>query len=195
MAAINHVSCFMCSSSLSSSSSSRRDVSIASIQFPKIHTNSLINTTNIQKIQPNTGLVEEMDFERISPKSQNKNPKVSPDVLEKLYTILEAVSDRLDMHKNIGEQRNNCDNLLLTSINTITLSAVTATGMLIIMNKIQPSQLIEEQRNASRLFKQYEETRLDNLKAKIQGPLQSLENCYCDILAISSSSSPFFCNS
>ncbi|KAL9997727.1 putative petal formation-expressed [Helianthus debilis subsp. tardiflorus] len=87
------------------------------------------------------------------------------------------------MHKNIGEQRNNWNNLLLTSINTITLYAATvvaiacaissipnahlgmlkvassfmylaATGMLIIMNKIQPSQLVEEQRNDTRLFKQ-----------------------------------------
>ncbi|GKC54637.1 probable F-box protein [Tanacetum coccineum] len=147
---------------------------------------------NIQKIQPNIGLVEEMDFGRISPKNHNKNPKVSPDVLEKLYVILEAVSDRVEMHKNIGEQRNNWNKLLLTSINTITLSAVTmsgiasaitsipdaplealklsstflylaATGMLIIMNKIQPSQLTEEQRNASRLFKQLE----SEIKTKI----------------------------
>ncbi|GJR51822.1 probable F-box protein [Tanacetum coccineum] len=126
-----------------------------------------------------------MDFGRILPKNHNKNPKVSPNVLEKLYMILEAVSDRVEMHKNIGEQRNNWNNLLLTSINNITLSAVTMTGiasaitsipdaplealklsstflylaatrMLIIMNKIQPSQLTEEQRNASRLFKQFE---------------------------------------
>ncbi|XP_043693142.1 probable F-box protein At4g22030 [Telopea speciosissima] len=74
--------------------------------------------------------------------------------------------------------------LLLTSINAITLSAATmvglaatscgtgaphlalklsstllysaATGMLVVMNKIQPSQLTEEQRNATRLFKQLE---------------------------------------
>jgi hypothetical protein len=85
------------------------------------------------------------------------------------------------MHKNIGEQRDNWNKLLLNSINMITLTAATmvgvaaggaagapllalklsstllfsaATGMLIIMNKIQPSQLAEEQRNATRLFKQ-----------------------------------------
>nr|GEW11813.1 probable F-box protein At4g22030 [Tanacetum cinerariifolium] len=167
-------------------SSTFLDVSRASFQFPKIHTNSLISTTNMQKIQPNIGLVEEMDFGRISPKNHNKNPKVSPDALEKLYVILEAVSDRVEMHKNIGEQRNNWNSLLLTSINTITLSAVTmsgiasaitsipyaplealklsstflylaATGMLIIMNKIQPSQLTEEQRNASRLHRNLNE--------------------------------------
>ncbi|KAI5656751.1 hypothetical protein M9H77_25544 [Catharanthus roseus] len=100
--------------------------------------------------------------------------------MEKLYEILEAVSDRVEMHKNIGEQRDNWNSLLLTSINSITLTAATisaiaatnfgtsdvgslkicstllylaATGMLIIMNKIQPSQLVEEQRNATRLFK------------------------------------------
>ncbi|KAI9127819.1 hypothetical protein K1719_000812 [Acacia pycnantha] len=81
------------------------------------------------------------------------------------------------MHKNMGEQRNNWNSLLLNSLNMITLSATTmvglntaidntafklsstllftaATGMLLIMNKIQPSQLAEEQRNATRLFKQ-----------------------------------------
>jgi hypothetical protein len=99
----------------------------------------------------------------------------------KLYAILEAVADRVEMHKNIGEQRDNWNKLLLNSINMITLTAATmvgvaaggaagapllalklsstllfsaATGMLIIMNKIQPSQLAEEQRNATRLFKQ-----------------------------------------
>ncbi|PNX57300.1 putative F-box plant-like protein, partial [Trifolium pratense] len=87
------------------------------------------------------------------------------------------------MHQNIGEQRNNWNTLLLNSINMITLTATTmsgvaattaatcsdssllalklssallfsaATGLLLIMNKIQPSQLTEEQRNATRLFK------------------------------------------
>ncbi|KEH36896.1 F-box plant-like protein, putative [Medicago truncatula] len=94
-------------------------------------------------------------------------------------TVLEAVSDRIEMHHNIGE-RNNWNNLLLNSINMITLTAKTmsgvaavtsgevapllalklssallfsaANGLLLIMNKIQPSQLTEEQRNATRLF-------------------------------------------
>ncbi|XWS12859.1 hypothetical protein CRYUN_Cryun37aG0126600 [Craigia yunnanensis] len=98
-----------------------------------------------------------------------------------LYAILEAVADRVEMHNNIGEQRENWNTLLLNSINMITLTAVTmagvtatggagvsllglklastllfsaATGMLVLMNKIQPSQLVEEQRNGTRLFKQ-----------------------------------------
>ncbi|KAG8635188.1 probable F-box protein At4g22030 [Manihot esculenta] len=99
----------------------------------------------------------------------------------KLYAILEAVADRVEMHKNVGEQRDNWNKLLLNSINMITLTATTmagvaaaggegspllalnvgstllfiaATGMLCIMNKIQPSQLAEEQRNATKLFRQ-----------------------------------------
>ncbi|KAI3711140.1 hypothetical protein L2E82_41009 [Cichorium intybus] len=193
MAAINQASSFFCSSaSSSSSSSSRRDVARSSIHFPKIGTNNLSN--RIPKIQSNIGLVEEMDFSTFSHKNQNKSPRACPDheVMEKLYVILEAVSDRVEMHKNIGEQRNNWNSLLLTSINTITLSAATmagiaaaittvpdaplealklsstflylaATGMLVIMNKIQPSQLAEEQRNAARLFKQLE----SEIKTKI----------------------------
>ncbi|XP_043692721.1 probable F-box protein At4g22030 [Telopea speciosissima] len=101
-----------------------------------------------------------------------------------LYAVMEAAADRAEMHTNIGEQRNNWNHLLLTSINAITLTAATmvgltaitcgtgtpllalklsstllysaATGMLVVMNKIQPSQLAEEQRNAARLFKQLE---------------------------------------
>ncbi|KAF2304704.1 hypothetical protein GH714_037535 [Hevea brasiliensis] len=91
------------------------------------------------------------------------------------------VQDRAEMHKNVGEQRDNWNKLLLNSINMITLTATTmagvaatggagapllalrlsstllftaATGMLFIMNKIQPSQLAEEQRNATKLFRQ-----------------------------------------
>ncbi|KAL2339205.1 hypothetical protein Fmac_013656 [Flemingia macrophylla] len=100
-----------------------------------------------------------------------------------LYAILEEVADRIEMHRNIGEQRNNWNTLLLNSINMITLTATAmagvaaatngdstasllamklsstllfsaATGMSLIINKLQPSQLAEEQRNATRLFKQ-----------------------------------------
>ena len=99
----------------------------------------------------------------------------------KIYTILELVTDRVEMHHNVGEQRDNWNTLLLNSINMITLTATTmsglaaacpgsgapplslklsstllfcaATGLLLVMNKIQPSQLAEEQRNATRLFK------------------------------------------
>ncbi|KAF8391568.1 hypothetical protein HHK36_023874 [Tetracentron sinense] len=105
-------------------------------------------------------------------------------MVEELYAIAEIVADRAEMHANVGEQRNNWNNLLLISINAITLTAATmvglaatvgagtpllafklsstllytaATGMLLVINKIQPSQLAEEQRNASRLFRQLHE--------------------------------------
>ncbi|KAL8197912.1 hypothetical protein R6Q57_030070 [Mikania cordata] len=182
MATINQASSFLCSSSYDSSYSSGRDFSRSSIQFPNIQTNTL--TKLIPKIQSNIGLVEEMEFSRFPLKKQNKNH--SEVIMEKLYTILEAVSDRIEMHRNIGDQRNNWNSLLLTSINTITLSAATmagiasaaplealklsstflylaATGMLLILNKIQPSQLAEEQRNAARLLKLLE----NQIKTKI----------------------------
>ncbi|KAG8385758.1 hypothetical protein BUALT_Bualt03G0078600 [Buddleja alternifolia] len=88
------------------------------------------------------------------------------------------------MHTNVGEQRENWNSLLLNSINMITFTATTmagltaagvaaqpvltlklssaalfaaATGLLMVMNKLQPSQLVEEQRNATTLFKQLQE--------------------------------------
>ncbi|KAJ0830150.1 putative petal formation-expressed [Helianthus annuus] len=194
MAAVNQASSFMRTktSTSSPSSSSHRLITRASIHLPKISTANLdIFTPNIAS---NISMVQEMHkFSRITPNTSN--PNVHPDhevIMEKLYLILEAVSDRVEMHKNIGEQRNNWNSLLLTSINTMTLSAATmagiasaitsmpdapletlklsssflylaTTGMLIIMNKIQPSQLVEEQRNAARLFKQLE----SEIKTKI----------------------------
>ncbi|XP_058083219.1 probable F-box protein At4g22030 [Magnolia sinica] len=103
------------------------------------------------------------------------------DAISKLYVITEAVTDRAEMHANVAEQRNSWNNLLVNSINAITLTATTmaglsaistgtapgmalkvsstilysaATGLLLLVNKIQPSQLAEEQRNATRLFRQ-----------------------------------------
>ncbi|WRX25971.1 Petal formation-expressed - like 1 [Theobroma cacao] len=120
-----------------------------------------------------------------SPKTQHcsrhDTKSSDPQVIAKLYAVMEAVADRVEMHKNIGEQRDNWNHLLLTSINAMTLTAATmaglaatnaamappvafklsstvlyvaATGLSVMMNKIQPSQLAEEQRNAARLFKQ-----------------------------------------
>ncbi|KAF3506463.1 hypothetical protein F2Q69_00002742 [Brassica cretica] len=99
----------------------------------------------------------------------------------RLVAVLEEVMDRIEMHKNIGEQRNNWNSLLLSSVNMITLTAAlmagiasvnghggdsitavkiastvlltSATSIGALMSKIQPSQLAEEQRNATRLFK------------------------------------------
>ncbi|KAJ0692157.1 putative petal formation-expressed [Helianthus annuus] len=194
MAAINQASSFMRTKTSTSppSSSSHRLITRASIRLPKI------STANLDIFTPNIASnisIEMHKFSRFTPKNPTLNPNVHPDhemIIEKLYLILEAVSDRVEMHKNIGEQRNNWNSLMLTCINTITLSAATmagiasaitsvpgapletlklsssflylaATGMLMIMNKIQPSQLVEEQRNAARLFKQLE----SEIKTKI----------------------------
>ncbi|XP_072964473.1 probable F-box protein At4g22030 [Typha angustifolia] len=105
-------------------------------------------------------------------------------LLSKLYAIADTVADRAEMHAIIGAQRNNWNHLFLHSINSMTLAAslmagvssitlgdasaphalafklssmllfTAAAGMMLIVNKIQPSQLAEEQRNATRLWKQ-----------------------------------------
>ncbi|XP_030533324.1 probable F-box protein At4g22030 [Rhodamnia argentea] len=107
-----------------------------------------------------------------------------PLVLAKLYTVVDALGDRVRMHKNIGEQRDNWNSLFLISVNMMMLTAAIVVGMatvssvsndrarhlalkatstvlylaaavmLVMVNVIQPSQLAEEQRNAARLFKQ-----------------------------------------
>ncbi|KNA25254.1 hypothetical protein SOVF_008200 [Spinacia oleracea] len=175
------------STSLLSSSSSK--ISITSsisgpkyFRYPKITVPKLPN--HVQKQQ----LIEELNklttnLPLREPKSTtttttSATAKTSIETI-KLYTILESVSDRIEMHQNIGDQRENWNSLLLNSVNMITLTAVTmaglaeasgssngfglkvsstllfvaGTGLLLVMNKIQPSQLVEEQRNAVRLFK------------------------------------------
>ncbi|KAL8461467.1 hypothetical protein ACS0TY_032802 [Phlomoides rotata] len=181
MAAMNASSLIFNSSSLSSSSSKQTRIVKASINIP-----NRITRISLPRL-PTGGLLQEIELQgftdkQLSPVKINKNKNDGPDpvVMAKLYAILEAVADRVEMHKNVGEQRNNWNTLLLTSINSITLAAATmagiaaisagepalalklsstamyvaATGMLSIVNKIQPSQLAEEQRNATRLFKQ-----------------------------------------
>lgn len=115
----------------------------------------------------------------ITKRRSPRTPKESALSLEKLRAIAEAVADRVEMHDIIGKQRNNWNHLFLHSINSLALSASlmtgvsavvpshllafklssvllfsAAAGMMAIVNKIQPSQLAEEQRNATRLWKQ-----------------------------------------
>ncbi|KAJ0081013.1 hypothetical protein Patl1_09988 [Pistacia atlantica] len=131
------------------------------------------NTSSIpvEKIVPGTAIQE-----------NNADDSTNSMVTAKLYPILESVADRVEMHNNIGQQRDNWNTILLNSINMISLAATTmagvaatggagvssllalklsstllfsaAAGMMVMVNKIQPSQLAEEQRNATRLFKQ-----------------------------------------
>ncbi|XP_051197078.1 probable F-box protein At4g22030 [Lolium perenne] len=100
--------------------------------------------------------------------------------LEKLRAIADAAADRAEMHDIIGRQRDNWNHLLLHSTNSLTLAAsamaalapaaptmvalkasagvllATAAVTMAAVNKIQPSQLAEEQRNATRLWKELE---------------------------------------
>ncbi|KAM0827819.1 hypothetical protein ACQ4PT_067946 [Festuca glaucescens] len=100
--------------------------------------------------------------------------------LEKLRAIADAAADRAEMHDIIGRQRDNWNHLLLHSTNSLTLAAsamaalapaaptmvalkasagvllATAAVTMAAVNKIQPSQLAEEQRNATRLWRELE---------------------------------------
>ncbi|CAK7351409.1 unnamed protein product [Dovyalis caffra] len=158
----------------------------AAISVPKLQKNHLSVPKNPLKLAeelnlrdgfPSTIPLENTRVDQYEP----INSTTATTATAKVYAILEAVADRVEMHRNIGEQRDNWNTLLLNSINMIALTAATmagvaaggavgapllalklsstllfsaATGMLLIMNKIQPSQLAEEQRNATRLFKQ-----------------------------------------
>ncbi|KAF7045767.1 hypothetical protein CFC21_054843 [Triticum aestivum] len=100
--------------------------------------------------------------------------------VERLRAIAEAAADRAEMHDIIGKQRDNWNHLLLHSTNSLTLAAsvmaalapaaptmvalkasagvllATAAVTMAAVNKIQPSQLAEEQRNATRLWREVE---------------------------------------
>ncbi|KAI9124080.1 hypothetical protein K1719_005380 [Acacia pycnantha] len=160
------------------------------IPLPRLpdHNRALVADLNIKKQIPYSAIatnhIKDECFHYSDTNSRESN-QVSMEVA-KLHLIMEIVADRVEMHKNVGTQRDNWNRLLLTSINMMTLSAATmaafasimigtgndnnspllalkvsstvlyvaVTGMLVVMNKIQPSQLAEEQRNATRLFKQ-----------------------------------------
>ena len=100
---------------------------LPSIRFsvPKVPTKKLSEELNTRD-----GFINTMPIE--------KNVTRTPLLLEsssvsmptaQLYAILEAVADRVEMHNNIGEQRENWNTLLLNSINMITLTAVTMAGV------------------------------------------------------------------
>ncbi|KAF8414098.1 hypothetical protein HHK36_002097 [Tetracentron sinense] len=156
------------------------ELGTVSISFPKLPTRNMGEELNMRG-GCTTTTTTLRERKTITTTRDDADSSAAAVVIAELYEIAEAVADRAEMHANIGEQRNNWNTLLLTSINTITLTAATmagvaatggmglpllalklsstllysaATGMLLVMNKIQPSQLAEEQRNAARLFKQ-----------------------------------------
>ncbi|KAJ8549751.1 hypothetical protein K7X08_033458 [Anisodus acutangulus] len=170
-----------------SSCSCRRGLIRATINIPRIQTSKIslpiLQSVHEQELISYTTIANNNLVEiQLSPATRRNHMVNGPDplVIEKLYAIKEAVADRVEMHRNIGEQRSQWNIMLLTSINGIILVAATmvgiaassgadgdsvlglkmsstlmylaATGMLAIINTIQPSQLAKEQRNATRLF-------------------------------------------
>ncbi|KAL4366730.1 hypothetical protein GQ457_05G030690 [Hibiscus cannabinus] len=157
-------------SNLSSSCRRRRRIVGMTLTAPRVRLGpvSLLDVT--EELENRTGY----------PIARHSMESSDPKAIAKLYAIMEAVADRVEMHNNIGVQRDNWNRLLSTSINAMTLTGATmaglaatvaqeapfmalkisstvlyvaATGLLLVMNKNQPSQLAEEQRNAARLFK------------------------------------------
>ncbi|KAL3740772.1 hypothetical protein ACJRO7_021967 [Eucalyptus globulus] len=69
----------------------------------------------------------------VTQKDRVLEPRLSPtssiETMKKFYVILEAVEDRVEMHNNIGEQRDNWNKLLLNSVNMMTLTTTTTAAM------------------------------------------------------------------
>lgn len=155
----------------------RRDTTNQKLTTSKSVDGSIISTRNGGYMdQPTKFMIDELVRSVVIDEMDSASTSATTTL--QMYSILDAVADRVEMHRNIGEQRNNWNTLLLNSINMMTLTATTmvglsgigdggaplklsstvlfgsATCMLLIMNKIQPSQLAEEQRNATRLFQQ-----------------------------------------
>ncbi|MED6218671.1 hypothetical protein PIB30_028633 [Stylosanthes scabra] len=214
MASISMISIHPSTSFSSSSISSKRLIN-AAIRIPKLNNTRRVNNDNnlsLPKIPPSSrDLVQDyMSTTTYSKKLQhNNNDNIN--TLE-LLAILEAVAERAEIHKNVGEQRDNWNNLLLNSINMITLAAATmvaiadthhggasssisalsvsstllfssATGMLLAMNKIQPSQLAEEQRKATRSFRQLQ-TQIETTLALGVPTEEDVKNSIAKVLAI-----------
>ncbi|KAG7541939.1 Petal formation-expressed [Arabidopsis thaliana x Arabidopsis arenosa] len=178
---------FMLTTSCSSCTRTRSAVSLPKLPKFNVSIQQIpIKNRNFRVEEPSfrlDGFAEDFDLSLLE-KQRQKKRGCDDQVLQRsrLMAVLEEVIDRVEMHKNSGEQRNNWNSLLLNSVNMITLTAAlmagiasmnasgvdsvsavniastvllaSATGLAALMNKIQPSQLVEEQRNATRLFKQ-----------------------------------------
>ncbi|KAM0827166.1 hypothetical protein ACQ4PT_068366 [Festuca glaucescens] len=121
----------------------------------------------------------------------------APVSVAKLRAIVDAAADRVEMHDIIGRQRDNWNHLLLHSTNSLALAAslmaalapastslialkvsagvllATAAVAMAAVNKIQPSQLAEEQRNATRLWRELER----DLSATLAALPTATRNC------------------
>ncbi|XP_021889102.1 probable F-box protein At4g22030 [Carica papaya] len=157
-------------------------VKIRPLSFPKFPSTRDLSDELFKRSQYKIPTTTVHNLDNRSLVSGINGSPLDPVLISKLCAVLEAVADRIEMHENVGVQRDNWNHLMLTSINGMTLTASTmaalaaaaaggdssslalkiasvslylgATFLLMIVNKIQPSQLGEEQRNAARLFKQ-----------------------------------------
>lgn len=134
-------------------------------------------------------------------------------VVAKLRLVAAAAADRAEMHAVLAQQRDGWNKLLLASLTNITLAALIlqalpnndsnnivatllygfSTALMCGVNKIQPSQLAEEQRMATRLFRQLntdihtnlalpphlrQETSADSFLAKAYKAVLALDEAY-----------------
>lgn len=106
----------------------------------------------------------------------NQNGEEDPLMVAHLHLIANMAADRAEMHSMIAQQRDNWNRLFQSSLTAITMAATVlasinghansisfslpacimdaiVAGMMVGINKFQPSQLAEEQRTASRLCK------------------------------------------
>uniref|UniRef100_A0A0D9VDY2 Uncharacterized protein n=1 Tax=Leersia perrieri TaxID=77586 RepID=A0A0D9VDY2_9ORYZ len=126
----------------------------------------------------------------------------------KLRAIADAAADRAEMHDIIGRQRDNWNHLFLHSTNSLSLAAsalaalapaaptmaalklsagallATAAVTMAAVNKIQPSQLAEEQRNATRLWRQLERDLRDTLAAAAVTNASDVDDAMDRVLAL-----------
>ncbi|CAD6251358.1 unnamed protein product [Miscanthus lutarioriparius] len=140
-----------------------------------------VQTTTASSIPADGGL--KLDWIDVTTTSGSiaSSPADRNTAVDKLRAVAEAAADRAEMHDIIGRQRDNWNHLLLHSTNSLTLAAsvmaalgpaapgtvaalkasagvllATAAVTMAAVNRVQPSQLAEEQRNATRLWRQLE---------------------------------------
>ena len=169
------------SSSSSSSLTTRPRRTTAAPCRAGLRVPSGVQTTTASSIPADGGL--KLDWIDVTTTSGSiaSSPADRNTAVDKLRAVAEAAADRAEMHDIIGRQRDNWNHLLLHSTNSLTLAAsvmaalapaapgtvaalkasagvllATAAVTMAAVNRVQPSQLAEEQRNATRLWRQLE---------------------------------------
>ncbi|XP_066318230.1 probable F-box protein At4g22030 [Miscanthus floridulus] len=167
------------SSSSSSSLTTRPRRTTAAPCRAGLRVPSGVQTTTASSIPADGGLKQDWIDVTTTSGSIACSPADRNTAVDKLRAVAEAAADRAEMHDIIGRQRDNWNHLLLHSTNSLTLAAsvmaalapaapgtvaalkasagvllATAAVTMAAVNRVQPSQLAEEQRNATRLWRQ-----------------------------------------